>query len=157
MLIRAHLISPEGAVLSEGMYNRVMSMHGIIMVAVAVASVMGGLGNYIVPLMIGADDMAFPRLNSLSYWLMPPVAVLLLAAQAFGGWDSGWTAYPPLSTTNAHGQIFFNLAIITFGLSSILGGLNFLVTIVFMRAPGMTLDAHADLRVVDRSPRPASR
>jgi cytochrome c oxidase subunit 1 len=138
MLIRLHLIDPGGAVLEEGMYNRVMSMHGIIMVAVAVAAVIGGFGNYFVPLLIGADDMAFPRLNALSFWLVPPVAVLLLAAQAFGGWDSGWTAYPPLSTSNAHGQVFFNLAIITFGLSSILGGLNFLVTIIFMRAPGMT-------------------
>ena len=138
MAIRAHLIDPAGAVFNEGMYNRVMSMHGIIMVAVAVAAVIGGFGNYFVPLLIGAEDMAFPRLNALSFWLVPPVAVLLLSAQAFGGWDSGWTAYAPLSTTNAHGQIFFNVAIITFGLSSILGGLNFLVTIVFMRAPGMT-------------------
>jgi len=138
MLIRLHLITPEGAVFSEAEYNRVMSMHGIIMVAVAVASVIGGLGNYMVPLLIGSDDMAFPRLNALSFWLVPPVAVLLLSAQAFGGWDSGWTSYPPLSTTNATGQLFFCLAIITFGLSSILGGLNFLITIIFMRAPGMS-------------------
>jgi cytochrome c oxidase subunit I len=139
MLIRAHLITPEGAIFAEGDYNRVMSMHGIIMIAVAIATVIGGFGNYFVPIMIGADDMAFPRLNALSFWLIPPVAIMLLAAQAFGGWDSGWTAYAPLSETNAHGQIFFNLAIITFGLSSILGGLNFLVTVMFMRAPGMTL------------------
>jgi cytochrome c oxidase subunit 1 len=137
MAIRMHLITPEGAVFSEAQYNRIMSMHGIIMVAVAVASVIGGFGNYFVPLLIGSDDMAFPRLNALSFWLVPPVAVLLLASQAFGGWDSGWTSYPPLSTTNATGQLFFCLAIITFGLSSILGGLNFLVTITFMRAPGM--------------------
>ncbi len=138
MLIRAQLLQPSDSVLTNDQYNRVMSMHGIIMVAVAVASVIGGFGNYFVPLLIGADDMAFPRLNALSFWLVPPVAVLLLMAQAFGGWDSGWTAYPPLSVENAHGQIFFNLAIITFGLSSILGGLNFLVTIIFMRAPGMS-------------------
>jgi cytochrome c oxidase subunit 1 len=139
MAIRVQLITPEGAVFNEDTYNRVMSTHGIIMIAVAVASVIGGFGNYFVPLLIGADDMAFPRLNALSYWLVPPVAIMLLASQAFGGWDSGWTAYAPLSTTNAHGQIFFNLAIITFGLSSILGGLNFLVTVFFMRAPGMSL------------------
>ena len=138
MLIRLQLLEPVEPVFSEGEYNRIMSMHGIIMVAVAVAAVIGGFGNYFVPLLIGADDMAFPRLNALSYWLVPPVAVLLLMAQAFGGWDSGWTAYPPLSVKNAHGQIFFNMAIITFGLSSILGGLNFIVTIVFMRAKGMT-------------------
>jgi cytochrome c oxidase subunit 1 len=138
MLIRAQLLNPVEPLLSNGTYNRVMSMHGIIMVAVAVAAVIGGFGNYFVPILIGAEDMAFPRLNALSYWLVPPVAVLLLMAQAFGGWDSGWTAYPPLSVKNAHGQIFFNLAIITFGLSSILGGLNFLVTIIHMRAKGMT-------------------
>ncbi len=138
MMIRLQLLQPSGSILSNDQYNRIMSMHGVIMIAVAVATVIGGFGNYFVPIMIGADDMAFPRLNALSYWLVPPVAVLLLSAQAFGGWDSGWTAYPPLSEVNAHGQIFFNLAIITFGLSSILGGLNFLVTIIFMRAPGMT-------------------
>jgi cytochrome c oxidase subunit 1 len=138
MLMRLHLLSPEGELLGEDGYNRIMSLHGIIMIAVAVAALIGGFGNYIVPIMIGADDMAFPRVNALSFWLVPPVAVLLLASQAFGGWDSGWTAYPPLSTTNAHGQVFFNLAIITFGLSSILGGLNFLVTIIHMRAPGMS-------------------
>src|SRR3990172_8314959 len=137
VLIRIQLLNPEDPVLNDGMYNRVMSMHGIIMVAVAVASVIGGFGNYFVPIMIGARDMAFPRLNALSYWLVPPVAVLLLTAQAVGGWDSGWTAYAPLSVRNAAGQTFFNLAIITFGLSSILGGLNFLATIIYMRAPGM--------------------
>ena len=138
MLIRIQLLEPVEPTFGAGTYNRIMSMHGIIMIAVAVATIIGGFGNYMVPLMIGADDMAFPRLNALSFWLVPPVAVLLLMSQAFGGWDSGWTAYPPLSIRNAHGQIFFNLAIITFGLSSILGGLNFIVTIVFMRAKGMT-------------------
>ena len=138
MLVRYHLTSPQGALMDDGVYNQVMSLHGILMIAVAVAVVLGGLGNYLVPLMIGARDMAFPRLNALTYWLVPPVAVLLLTAQAVGGWDSGWTAYPPLSVVNAPGQLLFALAIITFGLSSILGGLNFLVTIAFMRAPGMT-------------------
>ncbi len=138
MLIRMQLLQPDGGVMGDGTYNRVMSLHGIIMIAVAVAAVIGGFGNYFVPILIGARDMAFPRLNALSFWLVPPVAVLLLAAQAAGGWDSGWTAYPPLSVRNAAGQIFFNLAIITFGLSSILGGLNFIVTTFHMRAQGMS-------------------
>jgi cytochrome c oxidase subunit 1 len=138
MMIRVQLLRPEDPVLSGGEYNRLMSMHGIIMIAVAVATVIGGFGNYFVPLMIGARDMAFPRVNALSFWMVPPVAVLLLASQAAGGWDSGWTAYPPLSETNAAGQLFFNLAIITFGVSSILGALNILVTIVYLRAPGMS-------------------
>ncbi len=138
VLIRIQLLDPEGSALGEDGYNRVMSLHGIIMIAVAVAAVIGGFGNYFVPILIGAEDVAFPRVNALSFWLVPPVAVLLLTAQAVGGWDSGWTAYPPLSVKNASGQLFFNLAIITFGVSSILGGLNFLVTIIGMRAPGMT-------------------
>ena len=138
MLIRVQLLSPTNPLLSNDRYNNVMSLHGIIMIAVAVAGVVGSFGNYIVPLQIGAEDMAFPRLNALSFWLVPPVAVMLLLSQAFGGWDTGWTAYPPLSVLNASGQVLFNLAIITFGLSSILGGLNFLATIIFLRAPGMT-------------------
>jgi cytochrome c oxidase subunit 1 len=108
------------------------------MVAVAVAAVIGGIGNFAVPLMIGAPDMAYPRLNALSYWVIPPVAVALLATPIFGGLETGWTAYPPLSVVANSSQTLFNLAIITFGLSSILGGLNFIVTIIFLRAPGMT-------------------
>ena len=138
VLIRIQLLEPVNPVLSEDAYNRVMSLHGIIMIAVAVAVIVGGFGNYFVPILIGAEDVAFPRINALSFWMVPPVAVLLLTAQAVGGWDSGWTAYPPLSIQNASGQLFFNLAIITFGLSSILGGLNFLTTIIYMRARGMT-------------------
>jgi cytochrome c oxidase subunit 1 len=138
MLMRVELSSPGLTIMSPDGYNTVMSLHGILMIAVAVAAVMGGLGNYLVPLMIGAEDMAFPRLNALSYWLVPPAAVLLLAAPFAGGFGAGWTAYPPLSEVTPLGQVLFVLAIITFGLSSILGGLNFLATIITMRAPGMT-------------------
>ncbi len=138
LLIRMHLIEPVHPLLTDGAYNVVMSLHGIIMIAVAVATIVGGFGNYFVPILIGARDVAFPRVNALTFWLVPPVAVLLLGSLAVGGWDSGWTAYAPLSVRNASGQVMFNLAIITFGLSSILGGLNFLVTIHRLRAPGMT-------------------
>ncbi|HXF71062.1 MAG TPA: cbb3-type cytochrome c oxidase subunit I [Actinomycetota bacterium] len=138
MLMRVELSSPGLTIMSPDGYNTVMSLHGILMITVAVAAVMGGLGNYLVPLMIGAEDMAFPRLNALSYWLVPPAAVLLLAAPFAGGLEAGWTAYPPLSEISPLGQVLFVLAIITFGLSSILGGLNFLATIITMRAPGMT-------------------
>jgi cytochrome c oxidase subunit 1 len=138
MLMRVHLSDATRPVLPEGTYNQVMSLHGIVMIAVAVASFVGGFGNYFVPLLIGARDVAFPRINALSYWLVPPVAVMLLVAQLFGGWDTGWTAYPPLAVVNVPGQVLFNLAIITFGLSSILGGLNFLVTVITLRAPGMS-------------------
>ncbi|MCC6385811.1 MAG: cbb3-type cytochrome c oxidase subunit I [Dehalococcoidia bacterium] len=138
MVIRLELMDSGRDFVSNKTYNTVLGMHGIMMVAVAVAAVVGGLGNYAVPLMIGADDMAFPRMNALSYWLVPPVAVTLLLSPFLGGLETGWTAYPPLSVLTQSAQTFWNLAIITFGLSSILGGLNFVVTVMFMRAPGMT-------------------
>ncbi len=138
MLMRFELSQVDETIMGSDIYNRVMSLHGIIMVAVAVATVLGGLGNFAVPLMIGAKDMAFPRLNALSFWLNPPVAIALLSSWFFGGWDTGWTAYAPLSETNASGQVLFILAVFTFGVSSILGGLNFIATITTMRSPGMT-------------------
>lgn len=138
MLIRWELMATGMQLFNDDQYNAAMSFHGITMVAVAVAMVLGAFGNYIVPLMIGARDMAFPRINALSYWLTPPVAILLLIAVFLGGWDSGWTAYPPLSILNKSGQVLFNLAVITFGLVSILGGINFLCTVIYERAPGMT-------------------
>jgi cytochrome c oxidase subunit 1 len=138
MLMRLELAAPGENILTSATYNQVMSLHGIMMIAVAVVSIMGSFGNYLVPLMIGAEDMAFPRLNALSYWLVPPAVLLLLVSPFFGGWDSGWTAYPPLSEINKSGQVLFNLAFFTLGLSSILGAVNFLTTIVKLRAPGMT-------------------
>ena len=137
-LMRWELASPEANIFAPGTYNQVMSMHGILMIAVAVAGILGSFGNYFVPIMIGTDDMAFPRVNALGYWLVPPVAVALLAAPLVGSFDAGWTAYAPLTVLNANGQVLFNLAVIVFGLSSILGGLNIVATVVKMRAPGMT-------------------
>lgn len=138
MLMRIELMQPGLQLFNRDQYNTVMSLHGIMMIAVAVSTLIGGLGNYLVPLMIGARDMAFPRLNALSYWLVPPAALALLSSPWLGGFDSGWTAYPPLSELNASGQVLFILAFISVGLSSILGGVNFLTTITFLRAPGMT-------------------
>ncbi len=138
MTMRWELARAGEGILSADRYNEVMSMHGILMVAVAVAAILGAFGNYLVPIMIGADDMAFPRLNAVTFWLIPPVAVGLLAAPTLGSFDTGWTAYPPLSVVNDGGQILFVLAVVTFGLSSILGGLNVITTIVTMRAPGMS-------------------
>ncbi|HET8678496.1 MAG TPA: cbb3-type cytochrome c oxidase subunit I [bacterium] len=138
MLMRIELAAPGRTIMGAAPFNHVMSLHGIIMIAVAVAVLIGGFGNYCVPLLIGAEDMAFPRVNALSYWLTPPVAILLLATFFVGGFDAGWTGYPPLSVVNAPGQTLFALAVITFGLSSILGGINFIVTIARLRAPGMT-------------------
>ena len=139
MLLRVELLDPGKIVLDSSQFNTAMSLHGIIMVAVAVATILGGFANFLVPIMIGADDVAFPRINAMSYWIVPPVAVMLLLTPLFGGFDSGWTAYPPLSVVNADGQLFMLLAFLTFGFSSILGGLNFVTTIIALRAPGMTM------------------
>ena len=125
MLIRVELMEPQKVIIGSNDFNTTMSLHGIIMIAVAVATIMGGFANFLVPLLIGAEDVAFPRVNALSYWLIPPVGVLLLATPLMGGFDTGWTAYPPLSVVNGSGQLLFLLAFLTFGLSSILGGLNF--------------------------------
>ncbi len=139
MVIRLELAGTGEGFIDADTYNKVMSMHGILMVAVAVAAVLGSFGNYLVPLMIGADDMAFPRINALSFWLIPPVAISLLSAPLLGSFEAGWTAYPPLSVVAAgDGQLLFNMGVITFGLSSILGGLNIITTVATMRAPGMT-------------------
>jgi cytochrome c oxidase subunit 1 len=122
VLMRVELMAPGKTIMDANAYNTTMSLHGIMMVAVAVATIIGGAANFVLPLMIGAEDVAFPRINALSYWLIPPVAVLLLATPLMGGFDSGWTAYPPLSVVNAGGQLLFLLAFATFGFSSILGG-----------------------------------
>lgn len=139
MLVRFELAQSGLQLFNNDTYNAAMGFHGITMVAVAVAVLAGGFGNYVLPLQIGARDMAFPRLNALTFWLVPPVAVLLVTAVLMGGWETGWSAYAPLSTLQTKpGQVLFNLSVITFGLVSILGAINFLVTIVYERAPGMT-------------------
>jgi len=138
MLMRAELSGAGRDVMSPSTYNSFMSLHGTMMIFVAVAATVGAFGNYVVPMMIGADDMAFPKLNALSYWLVPPVVILLAGSYLVGGFDTGWTGYAPLSTTTDVGELFFNLAFFTVGLSSILASLNFIVTVITMRAKGMT-------------------
>ncbi len=138
MFMRAELMETGRTIFGPAGYNRVMSLHGLMMVLVAVTAVPGAFGNYIMPLQLGAEDMAFPRLNALSYWFWPPVAILLLASQFVGGWDTGWTGYVPLAVVNRPGQLFYALAFITAGLSSVVAAVNFVTTVVKMRAPGMT-------------------
>jgi len=138
LLLRIELAQSGEELLDNKLFNTTMSLHGIMMIAVAVAAVIGGLGNFAVPILIGSDDMAFPRLNAMTFWMIPPVAVTLLAVPFLDGLDTGWTAYPPLSVVTDGSQSMFNLAVMLFGLTSILGGLNFIVTIIFLRAPGMT-------------------
>lgn len=138
VVMRTELMSPGRTIMGTALFNQTMSLHGILMIAVAVATIIGGFANFVLPLQIGAEDVAFPRVNALSYWIIPPVAVLLLTSPLLGGFDTGWTAYPPISIINASGQLPFLLAFLTFGFSSILGGLNFLATVITLRARGMT-------------------
>ena len=118
-------------------YNTLMSLHGMVMI-VSILMGIGGMMNYIVPLLLGADDMAFPRMNAFSFWIAVPAAGLLLSSLFLGGFDTGWTGYPPLSTRAPVGIQMFFLGVFVAGWSSILGALNLLVTVVRMRSKGMT-------------------
>jgi cytochrome c oxidase subunit 1 len=138
MLMRFELAQP-GLVLGKEAYNEIFSTHGAMMITVALISIVGGLGNYLVPIMIGARDMAFPKTNALSYWLLPLPILLVAINPLLGGFDSGWTAYPPLSQQANLGQQAYLMAFVTVGVASILSAINFLVTVFRMRAPGMSL------------------
>jgi cytochrome c oxidase subunit 1 len=140
MLIRAELAQPGTQIVDPQTYNGLFSTHAAIMIFLFVIPVFAGIANYVLPLMLGAPDMAFPRLNALSYWLLPIGGILFLASFLVpgGAFDAGWTGYAPLSTGAPLGQSFFNLGVQFAGASSILAAINFLVTIVTMRAPGMT-------------------
>ncbi|MDQ2691044.1 MAG: cbb3-type cytochrome c oxidase subunit I [Chloroflexota bacterium] len=118
-------------------YNTLMSLHGIIMI-ISILLGVSGIMNYVVPLLLGAQDMAFPRLNAFAYWVSVPASVLLLLSLVLGGFDTGWTGYPPLSARAPVGMQMFFLGVFTAGWSSILGALNVIATVVRMRAKGMT-------------------
>jgi cytochrome c oxidase subunit 1 len=118
-------------------YNTLMSLHGMLMI-VAILLGIAGVINYLIPLLIGAKDMTFPRLNAFSYWIAVPAAVLLLSALFLGGFDTGWTGYPPLSARSPVGIQMFFLGVFVAGWSSILGALNVIATVVRMRAKGMS-------------------
>ena len=140
VLIRLHLLTPEGALVRAETYNKFFTMHGIIMVFFfLIPSIPAVLGNFLIPLMIGARDLAFPRLNLASWYIFNLGALFTLYAVASGGVDTGWTFYTPYSSlySNSH-VVAAALGIFIAGFSSILTGLNFIVTIHTMRAPGMT-------------------
>jgi cytochrome c oxidase subunit 1 len=141
-VVRAELVTPESDLIDPSFYNGMFTMHGTIMIFLWIVPVVtGGFGNYLVPLMIGARDMAFPRLNALAFWITVPAGLLLIASFFVGPASAGWTAYPPLSIlTEQHaGQILWIISIILIGTSSILAAVNFITTILKMRMPGMGL------------------
>src|SRR2546421_1100900 len=140
MLMRAELAAPGTQFVSPNTFNGLFSVHASLMIFLFIIPVFAGIANFVIPLMIGAPDMAFPRLNALSYWLLPVAGIMMLASflAPGGSFSTGWTAYAPLSTHTPLGQTFFNIAIQFAGASSVATALNFLVTIITMRAPGMS-------------------
>lgn len=137
LIFRLELAQPGMQLLEYDQFNTLFSAHGIVMI-VSILLGIGAMMNYLVPLMIGAHDMAFPRLNAFSYWISIPSIVLVLLGMAVGGWDSGWVAYPTLSLIGPLGTLFFLLGFYINGISSIAGSINIIVTTVIMRVPGMT-------------------
>jgi cytochrome c oxidase subunit I len=138
MLVRAELARPEADFVDPQTYNELFSVHASLMIFLFVIPAFAGLANYVLPLMIGAPDMAFPKLNALSYWLLPIAGIMMLASFFFPGFGAGWTNYTPLSIEQPFGNVFFSMGVQWAGASSIMTALNFLVTIITMRAPGMT-------------------
>jgi cytochrome c oxidase subunit 1 len=142
LLVRVQLAEPKNKFLTEAQYNQIFTMHGTTMIFLWVIPVLAGFGNYVVPLMIGARDMAFPRINALSYWLIPLGGLVMYSGFLFGGTgDAGWTGYVPLTEKQYSpqvGQDLWILGLHLLGISSMLGGINFLATIHNMRAKGMT-------------------
>jgi cytochrome c oxidase subunit 1 len=137
MLIRTELAQPGQDLLNGVEYNRFLTNHGSVMIFLWIIPVLAGLGNYLIPLMIGARDMAFPNLNALSFWLIPPAGVLMIASFFVGAAESGWTAYVPLSVTAPMGQTVWAVSVVLLGFSSIFGAINFVTTVLTMRAEGM--------------------
>jgi cytochrome c oxidase subunit 1 len=142
MVIRAELFQPGMQVVDPNFFNTMTTMHGLIMVFGAIMPGMVGLANWQIPMMIGAPDMALPRMNNWSFWILPFAATMLVSTLFMegGGPAFGWTFYAPLSTTFAPASTdFFIFAVHMLGFSSIMGAINIIATVLNMRAPGMTL------------------
>ncbi len=146
MIMRGELITPESDLVDRSVYNALFTMHGTIMLFGWTFPALAGLANYLVPLMIGARDMAFPRLNAAAFWMVPVVGIMLMASFLLPGGpaQAGWWSYPPVSLQNPSGDLISGqsvwlVAVAISGVSSILGAVNFVTTIIRMRAPGMTV------------------
>ena len=141
MGIRLELWTPELDVMVSGAaYNSLFTMHGTIMIFLFIIPMWGAYGNYVVPLQLGAKDMAFPWLNAFAFWLIPPAGIVMLLGYFVSPAEAGWTSYPPLSTLfSGDGQTLWALGAHLLGISSIMGSINFIVTIFNMRPPAMTI------------------
>jgi cytochrome c oxidase subunit I len=138
-LVRIELLTPAGDFMSAATYNKIFTMHGVVMVFfVLLPSVPATLGNFLIPIMIGARDVAFPKLNLLSWYLLMIGGALVVTTAALGGVDTGWTFYTPYSTAFSNSNVLLaGMGVFIAGFSSILTGVNFIATIHTMRAPGM--------------------
>jgi cytochrome c oxidase subunit 1 len=141
LLLRTELFQPGLQIVSPEFFNQLTTMHGLIMVFGAIMPAFVGFANWQIPLMIGAADMAFARMNNFSFWLLPPAALLLVASYFVpgGATAAGWTIYAPLSVQMGPGMDMGIFALHIMGASSIMGSINIITTILNMRAPGMTL------------------
>jgi cytochrome c oxidase subunit 1 len=146
MIMRGELITPAADLVDRTVYNGLYTMHGTIMLFLFMFPVLNGLNNLLIPVMIGAPDMAFPRLNAAAFWMVPVFGVILMASFLVPGGPaaSGWWSYPPVSLQNPlghliNGEALWIVAVALSGVSSIMGAVNFVTTILRMRAPGMTL------------------
>ena len=145
MMIRAELLTPPSDLVDRPLYNAFFTMHGTVMIFLWTIPSIVGISNYVVPLMIGAKDMAFPKLNAIAFWIIPPAGILLICSFFLPGGapQAGWWSYPPLSIQNPSGnfltgELFWVISIFLLGVSSILAAVNFVATIVWLRAEGMS-------------------
>lgn len=138
LIFRVELAGSGLQLLNFVQFNTLVGLHGMVLIASILMGI-AAMSNYVVPLLIGAEDMAFPRLNSFSFWIAVPASLILLSSMLFGGFETGWTAYPPLSVRGPMGIQMFFLGVFIVGWSSILGALNLIATILTMRNKGMKL------------------
>ncbi|HEY9646058.1 MAG TPA: cytochrome c oxidase subunit I [Chroococcidiopsis sp.] len=139
--IRTELATPSPDFVTPDTYNGLLTLHGTIMIFLWIVPAGAGLANYLIPLLIGARDMAFPKLNAVAFWMIPPGGVLLIASFFLESPKAGWTSYPPLSLVSGQlGEGIWIMSLLVLGTSSILGAINFLVTILKMRVPTMGIN-----------------
>jgi len=138
LIFRTELAQTGMQVVSLDFFNTLIGMHGMVLI-ISILLGIAAMSNYLIPLLIGAKDMAFPRLNAFGFWLAVPASIVILAAIFTGGFDTGWTGYPPLSARAPLGMQMFFVAVYFAGWSSIIGALNLIVTTIRMRAPGMNM------------------